>query len=169
MVYVISKQDGPRKEDVVAKRVIRDNWQTIDRLANQLSGGHWNDIKRSRNAPVKTPEEQRKSLLGYAPTGRRDEPRPYVRISANNRVVIVDEETSRQMLFVGELRTGAEGRQLRLAIRANGFFDPLSDEVQADLADLEGALIADEDGEERLKQLLAERLGFAPSPPTATA
>jgi hypothetical protein len=159
VVYIITKNDGPRKEDVAAKKFIESNRATIDRLANHLSGGRWQDIKQARKARAPVVEPARKSFAGYAPAGRSTSTRPYVRISPNNRVVVVDEETSRQVLFLGEFRQSAAGRYFRLATRENGFFDPLDDDLRGLLSNLDG-LVLPEEAEERFKHELATRLGF---------
>ena len=160
MVYIITKNDGPRKEDVAAKKFIERNRTTIDRLANQISGGRWQDIKKARSAQVSIVEQDRRSFSGYAPVGRAEPSRPYIRISLNNRVVVADEETSRQVLFLGEMRRGVEGRVFRLATRENGFVDPLTDEILDALAGLDGLVLGEDDAEEPFKRELAARLGF---------
>ncbi|MFT0858671.1 hypothetical protein [Ancylobacter sp. G4_0304] len=160
-MYFFTKNDGPRKEDVAAKQMIEKNWGTIDRLANQISGGRWQDIKQARAAKTSVVEYDRKSFMGYVPTERRAAVRPYIRISLNNRVVVVDEETNRQVLFLGEIRHRPQGRVFCLATRANGFFDPAADEVLEALAELDGCLLDAGEVDEPFKQELAHRLGFA--------
>lgn len=161
MVYIITKNDGPRKEDVAARKLIENNRSTIERLANHLTGGRWQEIRQARSvAPVVT-EPERATVAGYQPTGRSTSTRPYVRISPNNRVVVVDEETSRQVLFLGELRRGPEGERFRLATRENGFFDPLEGDALDCLLDLDGLLMPGEEVHEAFKQELASRLGIA--------
>ncbi len=126
MVYIITKNDGPRKEDVAARKLIENNRSTIERLANHLSRRPVaGDQAGALGAASSWTEPERDTVAGYQPTGRSTSTRPYVRISPNNRVVVVDEETSRQVLFLGELRRGPEGERFRLATRENGFFDPL--------------------------------------------
>ncbi|MBS7537556.1 hypothetical protein [Ancylobacter lacus] len=160
-MYVFTKNDGPRNEDVAAKQMIEKNWGTIDRLANQISGGRWQDIKQARAAKTSVAEYDRKSFVGYVPTARREAMQPYIRISLNNRVVVVDGDTNRQVLFLGEIRYRPHGRVFCLATRANGFFDPAADEVLEALADLDGCVLDASEGDEPFKQELAHRLGFA--------
>ncbi|GAB4065582.1 hypothetical protein GCM10028812_09950 [Ancylobacter sonchi] len=161
LVYIFTKSDEPRKEDVAAKKMIEKNWGTIDRLANQISGGRWQDLKKARTSNTPIAEFDRKSFIGYVSTGRSVSTRPYVRISLNNRVVVVDEETNRQVLFLGEIRRRPQGRVFCLATRANGFFDPAADEVLEALAELDGCLLREDEVDEPFKQELAARLGFA--------
>ncbi len=160
-MYIITKKDGPRKEDVAAKQMIKQNWGTIDRLANQISGGRWQDIKQARAAKTSVAEYDRRSFIGYASMERAAPARPYIRISLNNRVVVVDEDTNRQLLFLGDIRYRPQGRVFCLATRANGFFDPAPDEVLEALAGLDGAVLSEDEVDEPFKQELAARLGFA--------
>lgn len=160
-MYIITKKDGPRKEDVAAKQMIEQNWGTIDRLANQISGGRWQDIKQARAAKTSVAEYDRRSFIGYASMERAAPARPYIRISLNNRVVVVDEDTNRQLLFLGDIRHRPQGRVFCLATRANGFFDPAPDEVLEALAGLDGAVLSEAEVDEPFKQELAARLGFA--------
>ncbi|WP_428031720.1 hypothetical protein [Ancylobacter sp.] len=160
-MYIITKTDEPRKEDVAAKKMIQQNWGTIDALANQISGGRWQDIKQARATKTSVAEYERKSFVGYVPTARGTPARPYIRISLNNRVVVVDEETNRQVLFLGEIRHRPQGRVFCLATRANGFFDPAADDVLEALAGLDGCVLGADEVDEPFKQELARRLGFA--------
>jgi len=156
MVYIISKQDGPRREDVAAKDFIDKNRTKIDALANHLTGGRWGELRN----PTPPPEPQPSGKLWYTPQGRLPEVEPYVRISLNGRVVVADLASGRQLHFVGELRGRGQSRHLALATRANGLFDPLDEGIYKALADLEGMLVPDEASEERLEGIIAARLGL---------
>ena len=48
MVEIISKRDGPRREDVQVKRLIEQNRSTIVRLADQISGGGYSASRKPR-------------------------------------------------------------------------------------------------------------------------
>jgi len=161
MVTVITKRDGPRREDVVAKRLIAENRPTIERLADRLTGGgDW----RERLKPPSPPSEEACAAsfvsMSSAPA-RRTEPRPYVRISANGRVVVVDAETSRQTAFLGEIRGGRGDRRFVLATADNGFFAPVEDALREALCACDGTPVPDEDAEDRLAADVARLLGFA--------
>ncbi|MGY3033904.1 hypothetical protein ACVIIV_003074 [Bradyrhizobium sp. USDA 4354] len=156
MVYIISKQDGPRREDVAAKDFIDKNRTKIDALANHLTGGRWQEL-RNRTPP---PEPQPSGKLWYTPRGRLPETEPYVRVSLNGRVVVADLASGRQLHFVGELRGRGQSRHLALATRENGLFDPLDEGIYKVLADLEGMLVPDEPSEQRLEGFIAARLGL---------
>lgn len=158
MVYVVTRGDGPRKEDVEARRVITQNRATIEKLADHLTGG--GGAWRQRLRPPVAPAEEARTGRSAATPSRTREPRPYIRISANDRVVVVDLETSRQLAFLGEIRGGRGARRFVLATAANGFFSPLAAEQCAALGDCDGQPLPDEAAEERLKVDLAGRLGF---------
>ena len=108
MVDIISKKDGPYREDVAAKRLIDQNRPIIEGLANQLSGGNYSAMRR----PPKPPQPDGFIMhdLG-ARTAAETQHRPYVRISLNNRVVLADGATNNQLHFLGEVRDGPVHRQ----------------------------------------------------------
>jgi hypothetical protein len=51
LVDIISKRDGPRREDVPLKQLIQQNRGIITRLADQISGGGYSASKRQRSEP----------------------------------------------------------------------------------------------------------------------
>ncbi|TIU58043.1 MAG: hypothetical protein E5W30_12375, partial [Mesorhizobium sp.] len=83
MVEIISKRDGPRREDVQIKRLIEQNRSTIVRLADQLSAGGYSASKKPRQLPK---VEGLIIHVGGAPVSA-SEARPSVHISINGRVV----------------------------------------------------------------------------------
>jgi hypothetical protein len=157
MVHIISKSDAPRREDTLARRIIAENRGTIEGIADRLTGGKWKEL---RQLPPRPPAEAAISSRGY-PARPSDEPEPYVRISPNRRVVIVDAGSNLQLHFVGQIRLADGLYRLALATRENGFFDPLSAEIHQKLGDLDGCPLPDCDAEEELKCTIASRLGFA--------
>jgi hypothetical protein len=156
MAYIISKRDGPHREEVAAKDFIQKNRTKINGLANHLTGGRWQELRN----PSPPPQPQPSGKLWYTPPGRPREIAPYVRISLNGRVVIADLASGRQLHFVGELRGKGQSRYFALATRENGLFEPLDEEVCKVLVDLEGVSVPDEVSEERLEQIIAGRLGL---------
>jgi len=84
-----------------------------------------------------------------------------VRISPNNRVVVADEDTGRQVHFLGELRRIDGRRRFVLATAENKFFSPLDPDLVAALADLDGTDVAGGAAERALSEGIASRLGFA--------
>lgn len=155
MVDIISKRDGPRREDVAAKRLIDQNRPIIEGLANQLSGGNYAAMRQ----PPKPPQPDGFILhdLGAGPVAETVY-RPYVRISVNNRVVLVDGATNKQLHFLGEVRDGPVHRQFVLATSENKFFSPLDDELSQKLADIDHRVINADYAEEDLAAEIGERL-----------
>lgn len=62
-----------------------------------------------------------------------------MRVSPNRRVVVVDENTSRQMHYLGEIRRVDGTVRFVLATRANGFFSELDPDLAAALHTLDQA------------------------------
>ena len=155
---IVSKRAGPRREDAEARRLIEQNRGTIERLADQLSNGAYSAGKRAQETQPPQPSGVITSDLG-APR-RNDDPKPYVRISPNRRVVVVDDGTSRQMHHLGELRR-VDGRlAFVLATRGNGFFSELAPEIAARLAPLDGAPLGDGRSEASLAGEIGALLGY---------
>lgn len=158
MVDIISKRDGPRREDVEAKRLIEANRGTIERLADRFSNGAYSARKTAATAEGAAPAgviihtARRTTLSGT--------PRPFVRIAINGRVSVVDANSGRQLHHVGDLRRQDKGQCFRLATRENGFFSPVDSEVAAALSDLDGQAV-DRTSETQFTTDIAARLGFA--------
>jgi hypothetical protein len=133
---IISKRSGPRREDERARRMIAENRGTIERLADQISNGAYSSQKAAKKAAP--PQASGLIMSDLAAPRRSENPKPYVRISPNRRVVVVDETTSRQMHHLGDLRR-IDGRMVFvLATAANGFFSPLDADLSGALASLDG-------------------------------
>ncbi len=161
MVDIISKRDGPRKEDLAARDTIRRNQGTIDRLADHLTGGRL----RQRQAASAAAKPVAQGLIIHAgkPTDPGPTLTPYLRISVNGRVVVADETSSRQLHFLGEIRGHGDARRFVLATQGNGFFACVEDELQPLLAELDGWALPDEAAEAALATALNARLGLAES------
>lgn len=158
MVHIISKRDGPRKEDVAAKRLIENNRATIDRIANKLTGGGWQQPRATTEPAV---ERRTVSSVSLASPGPAQAATPFVRISPNDRVVVIDLTTGRQLHFIGEIRGGDE-RRFTLATRENGFFALVAEELRGKLVHLDGRVVPDEAAEELLKREIALGIGIHP-------
>ena len=78
-------------------------------------------------------------VLGGPPAA--EAPLPYVRISPNDRVVLADQATGRQLEFLGQIRRQNGARRFVLATKANGFFAEMAVETAARLAGLDGAAV----------------------------
>ena len=101
------------------------------------------------------------TIHDLAPQPAPARPQPYVRISANDRVVLADGESGRQLHHLGELRRVDGVRAFVLATAANGFFAPLDAGLAARLAGLDGLRLGAELGEDRLAAEIAARLELA--------
>lgn len=163
MVDIISKRDGPRLEDVKARRVLRENAGTIRKLADQLSNGGYSKMQADQARRRETPKPDGLIIHDLKAPVSTDVPEPYVKVSVNNRVVLVDRSTGRQMQMLGEIRGNFLSKRFVLATADNGFFSPLDAEVHAALAHLDGAEITgdftDRDLADLLEGLLVPREG----------
>jgi hypothetical protein len=156
MVEIISKSDGPRREDAAAKHFIRENAGAINKIAQQLSGGRLRSLSIAETIPAPLP-----SRRGAAAPSRDGEKKPYVKVSHNGRVIAVDFNTGRQLHHLGEIRGLGSARRFLLATRENRFFMPLDDDLLALLRELDGAATPDEAAEEALVQDIGARLGYS--------
>lgn len=157
MVDIISKRDGPRREDVAARRLLRENRGTIHKMMDHLTGGQLNTRAQ------KPAEPKPDGLVIHA--GRvidsRGAAKPYVRVSVNGRVVVADQETSKQLHFLGEIRGPRRSQRFILATEENGFFAKVEEALGQKLADLDGRAITSEFSEDDLVEIITERLGIA--------
>lgn len=158
MVDIISKRDGPRREDVAAKRVLQENRGTIHKMMDHLTGGKLNSLQQ-KPAP---PEPEGLIIHTGRATDVRDTVRPYVRISVNGRVVVADQNTSRQLHFLGEIRGPRRSQRFVLATRENGFFALIEDELREQIVDLDGTELSSEFSEDNLIRTITERLAIEP-------
>jgi len=154
MVTIISKGDGPYKEDAAAKRLIQDNSAKIHQLANHLTAGRWQHIRENRD-PLRNLVEARRR-----PRAARGDPEPYLRISPNNRVIVMDLNSGLQLHFLGELRTAGGQTHFALASQANGFVSPLDADIARQLARFDGIALTVDYSEAQLARDLCRCLGL---------
>lgn len=159
MTGIRTTRSASRRDDVEAQQLIERNRATIDRLADHLSMGAFSASRRARQEP------QAEGLIIHALGGppAADQPLPYVRISPNDRVVLVDEATGRQLEFLGQVRRQDGARRFVLATKANGFFAELSAESAARLAALDGKVFQIGYGDEELVADIREMLQLGQS------
>ncbi|MET3594403.1 MULTISPECIES: hypothetical protein [Mesorhizobium] len=156
MVEIISKRDGPRREDVQVKRLIEQNRSTIVRLADQLSAGGYSASKKPRRQPK---AEGLIIHVGGGPVSA-SEARPSVHVSINGRVVSKDQNTGRQLHHIGDIRD-RDGEQIFvLATKQNGYFAPVDETVAAKLADMDGIRLTSAYSEEQLAGDIGVKLGI---------
>ncbi|MGQ3215307.1 hypothetical protein [Shinella sp.] len=157
MVEIFSKRDGPRREDVEARRLIEQNRGVITKLADHLSGGRYSESRKPKTAP------QAEGLIihigGTAPVHA---PEPKIRVTANGRVIAVDVGTGRQLQHFGDIRDHKGVRLFALAIKANGFIAPLDDEMAEALSDMNGVPVGPSYGTTDLAADIGLRLGIPP-------
>jgi hypothetical protein len=154
MVTIISKGDGPYKEDAAAKRLIQDNRATIHQLANHLTAGRWQHIRENRD-PLRNLVERRKR-----PRPVSGDPEPYLRISPNNRVIVMDLNSGLQLHFLGELRAAGGQTHFALATQANGFISPLDADVARRLERFDGVMLTPNYPEEQFARDICRCLGL---------
>ncbi|TVQ53455.1 MAG: hypothetical protein EA355_13350 [Rhodobacteraceae bacterium] len=160
MVEILSRRDGPRREDAAARHAIKSNWGTIEKLADQISQGGYSASKRAARS-ADAPRAEGKVICDMGAPRPAAEPAPYVRVSPNRRVVVVDYETGRQMHHLGEIRRRDGEWRFTLATRANGFFAPVDTDVAGKLAALDGAALGADRDEAALAAEIASLLGYA--------
>src|SRR5260370_19098419 len=125
MVEIITKRNGPRKEEAAARRFLRENSATRMKIGNQLSGG------RLPEKPVVNPMQGTPAIRrACAAPSRTEDRRPYTSISLNGRVIVIDFNSGRQLDYIGEIRGQGGGRRFLLATTGNLFFSPLAPPLQ---------------------------------------
>lgn len=163
MVDIISKRDGPRSEDVKARRMIDANRGTITQIADRLTQGGYSASQRAKAAAAHAPPAPEGSRI-YAvnPAGRSvsDSGDLRVKVSVNNRVVAYDSGSGKQIHLLGEIRRQDGVRYFALASRANGFLAELPDTVNGPIAELDGQIIDQACPEALLASEISARLGL---------
>lgn len=154
-----SKRSGPRAEDEQARRHLQRNWGTIEKLADTLSGGKYSADRARRAAPP--PQPAGLIIVDHARPRAADDPVPYLRISANGRVVIADTQSGVQLHFLGQLKRIDGALRFVIATAENGFFTPLQPEMLALIGDLAGQVVNRDYKDEDLARDLKSRLGIA--------
>jgi len=135
---IFSKRDGPRAEDVKAKKLIRENAGTIRRLADQISNGGYTKMRQDEALRKQEPKPEGLIIHDLKLPTKSDAPDPYVKVSINNRVVLVDRNNGRQLHMLGEIRGPSFARRFALATKGNGFMSPVPEEMVSLLSSLDG-------------------------------
>lgn len=163
MVDIISRRDGPRREDVRARQLIDANRGAITRIADHLTQGAYSAEKRAKAAPKAPPPESGTLIHDLAASdARAAEPGEIrIKVSLNNRVVAYDSGSGRQTHLLGEIRRQDGIRYFALASRQNGFFSALPADVAEAIGELDGQIIDAACPESLLAAEIAERLGLA--------
>ncbi|MBT9246488.1 hypothetical protein KM031_19630 (plasmid) [Gemmobacter fulvus] len=163
MVDIISKRDGPRREDAAARRMIEANRGTITHLADRLTQGGYSASKAAKAAAQQAPQADGKMIHDLSPAGRASVGSGVarVKVSLNDRVVAYDDGSGRQLHLLGQIRRQDGFRYFALATVENGFLSGLPPEVLAPLAELDGQIIDAACPETLLSAEIATRLGYA--------
>ncbi|AGT10892.1 hypothetical protein [Paracoccus aminophilus] len=164
MVDIISKRDGPRREDERARRLIKANQGAITQIADHLTQGGYSASKRAQAQAAQMPpgpEGRRIYAVSSGAAVSTDSAEIRIKISVNNRVVAYDSGSGRQLHLLGEIRRQDGLSYFALASRENGFFAGLPDEVNAPIAELDGQIIDQNCPESLLTREISDRLGFS--------
>lgn len=156
MVEIISKRDGPRREDAQVKRLIEQNRSTIVKLADQISGGGYSASRKPRLEP------KAEGLIIHvgASSPVATEAKPSIRVTMNGRVISKDQNTGRQLHHIGDIRNRGEEQVFVLATKQNGFFSPVDDSIAKALVDLDGSRLAAAYTEDQLAADIGAKLGI---------
>jgi len=156
MIDIMSRRDGDTPSDARMKAYLRDNRATITKLADQLSSGKYSESKKPKEEP-----QAAGLIIHYSGTAPALEARPRVRVSVNGRVLIVDDNSGRQMHHVGDLRRRDGSTYFVLATEANRYFAPVDLEISTPLDEIDGYKLDEDDSEDRLIEEIGSRLGLA--------
>ncbi len=162
MVEIISRNDGPRPQDARLKSLIENNRATITGIADRLTNGGYSAAKAAKAAPAVAPERTVLHFIGAAPAPAHA-PLPVVRATLNGRVVVVDDNSGKQLHHLGEIRRRDGRIWFVLATAENRFPAPAATEIVERLDDLDAAELAPDGGEEALVAEITARLG-CPTP-----
>ena len=134
---IISRRSGQRPKDAKARSLVERNRGTIEKLADQISNVAYSASRRAAAEHAPKASGLIVSDLGAKRAGA--DPKPYLRVSPNAHVVVVDDETSRQMHLLGEIGRMDARPVFLLATCANGFFPDLDADLALRLAPLDRA------------------------------
>lgn len=163
MVDIFSKRDGPRIEDVKARRMLNQNAGTIRKIADQISNGGFTKMQADQARRREEPKPDGLIIHDLKARVTSDVAEPYVKVSLNNRVVLVDRSTGRQMQMLGEIRGNFMSKRFTLATADNGYISPLDPEMLTAVGHLAGVEITadftERDLADSLETLLVPQAG----------
>jgi hypothetical protein len=157
MTNRFSKREGLRKEDLPYYKLVEKNRPVIRGLMNHLTGGA---LSRARSRPADEAGAGTKSFHIGKATNANEPGRPIVHISFNNRVLVIDDVHSKQLLHLGNLVRAAEGTKFLLATKENDFFAPVEAAIQEVLKDLDGSILSEQFSQDRLVSEITSRLSL---------
>lgn len=157
---IFSKRDGPRQEDVRAKKLLAENSGTIRKLADQISNGGFSRARAEQARRNEKPKLDGLILHDLKVRSRVDVPEPYVKASLNGRIVLVDKSSGRQLQLLGEVRGNFMTKSFHLATKENGFFSPIDEETGNLIGHLDKVDITPDFTENNLAEVLETLLGL---------
>ncbi|MGP6085877.1 hypothetical protein [Antarctobacter jejuensis] len=157
---IFSKRDGPRAEDVKAKRLIQKNAGTIRKLADQISNGGFTKMRQDQARRSEQPKPEGLIIHDLKAPSKSEVPEPYVKVSLNNRVVLVDRVNGRQLQLLGEVRGNSFEKRFVLATKANGFLSPVEEDVFQAIGDLDNVELSKAFSEKDLAKQIETALGI---------
>lgn len=158
---IFSKREGPRPEDVRAKKLISENAGTIRRLADQISNGGLTKMRQDQARRNETPKPEGLLIYDMSVPVRSDETDPYVRVSLNGRVVLVDRNSGRQIQLLGEIRGRFPSKYFVLASEENGFLSPVGAEIRAAIGHFDAAELHSDLSDDDIARQFEDWLGLA--------
>ena len=158
MVTIISKQDGPSKKEAELKHHLKQNRGTLEGMVKALKHGPMAHLAQPEPT-IQAPQGSGRTVF-YKNTSSEGDAKPYVRVSMNGRVVLVDYETGSQLHHLGDVRGKGQAAKFALATKANGFFAPVDAEIAEALSGLDGRAAGDREAEEAFKAEVAAALGL---------
>lgn len=157
---IFSKKDGPRREDVQAKRLISENSHVIKKLADQISGGGYTAMQKSKLDAKKKPQPEGLIIHDLGGVSGAVEARPYVKVSLNNRVVLACLNSGKQIQLLGEIKGTFASKRFVLATAGRGFHSPVEGEMLEALQHLDEAEINRDFDPKALAEAIGTSLGL---------
>ena len=157
---IFSNRDGPRREDVQAKRLISENSHVIKKLADQISGGGYTAMQQAKEQAQQTPQPKGLIIHDLGVTNTATDLKPYVKVSLNNRVVLACLNTGKQIQLLGEIRGNFAGKTVVLATAERKFYSPVEGEMLEALQHLDGVEIHRDFDDKALAEAIEISLGL---------
>ncbi|GAB0112641.1 hypothetical protein [Acidisoma sp. C75] len=139
------------------KQILAENRATITRLADHLSGGGYSASKQ----PKSKPQPQNLVIVHARASAAEARALPHIRISPNGRVIMMDQNSGKQLHHLGDLRRSESVTRFHLASAANGYIAPLDAELARSLSALDKRALNAAFSEADLAAAIGAALGLA--------
>jgi hypothetical protein len=103
MVEIFSQRGAPRPQDARLKVFLDQNRATIVKMADHLTQGGYSARKAAKTDAPPPSTGQTVYVIGESASAS-PEARPCVRATLNGRVVVVDDNSGRQLWHLGQIR-----------------------------------------------------------------